>query len=345
MNFGEMKTTVYARIPKERREEVSVFEFGEAIDAAQRLLAAVLPARSIPDLIVTSFIDRRNDIGAEGIIPLPEDYLRIESVQFAQARDDDDLPLREPARIVTPGEFEELIALGTEEQIASVFDGTLHLHPNPTGAVTDMPAAIKFMYRKVPRPYMTTAGIIQAGARMHLHQDYDSRHTFWLKDYGGSANQQFSYWNLTRENVPGGYAFIGAPYMTAMMKGPLYVCRIVMAFEENFGTELSPDMRAAIRVSSDDAIPFEDESPGVGFLFPYCYVTERQVFGYSGNAVEAEDWEFPEMNKAWHHLVCDYAVSRIEIRWNPQGAGAREDRVLRALSAAGANLKYAQEQG
>ena len=107
----------------------------------------------------------------------------------------------------------------------------------------------------------------------------------------------------------------------------------------------TPKKNWVFGVDDDDAIPFVDESPGVGFLFPYCYITERQVFGYSGNAVEAEDWELPEMNKVWHHLVCDYAISRIEIRWNPQGAGAREDRVLRALSAAGANLKYAQEQG
>lgn len=340
MNFGEMKTTVFARIPKEKRELVSIFEFGEAIDAAQRLFAAVLPGGSIPDVLIENFIDRRLDLGATKVLPLPEDYLRVESVHFAQAREDEtDLPLRKPARIVGAATFEELVHSGTTEQLASVYNNLLHLHPEPAAAVEGAPAAIKMVYRKIPRPYVTTAGIIQAGARMHLRQDPDSRRTFKCIEHGGNTAKPFSHWGLGMELVPGGYAYIGAPYMTADQKGPLYVCRIVMAWEvDNLG-----DLEAHIRVSSDDSIPFEDESPGVGFLFPYCYVTHRPVFGYSGNAVEAEDWEFPEIGSAWHNMVCDYAIARLETSWNPQGAIARENRVLAALSAAGAKLEYAKD--
>lgn len=341
MNFGEMKTTVFARIPKEKRESVSVFEFGEAIDAAQRLFAAVLPPLVIPEIIMESFIDRSSEIGAEGFIPLPEDYLRAEAVHFAQARAEDGTPIRRPARFVPPLEFENLRHSGTEEQLYSVFNRLLHLHPDPVSAMEDQPAAIKLVYRKMPRPYMTTAGILQTGARLNLRQNFDSRHIFACHDYTDWQARPFSFFELDVNEVAGGYAFIGESHMAVNKKGPIYVCRIVMAWDENIGTEESPVMCGQIRISGDDAIPYADEDPeeGIGFLFPWCYISQRQVFGESGNAIEAEDWEFPELGAAWHNMVCDYALARLEVNWNPQGAMARENRVLSMLAAVGAKLE------
>lgn len=341
MNFGEMKTTVFSKIPPEKREAVSVFEFGEAIDAAQKLFAAILPVNVIPEIIMESFIDRSNEIGAEGFIPLPEDYLRAEAVHFAQARAQDGTPLRLPARFVTPLEFENLRHSGTEEQIYTTFNNLLHLHPDPVAAAQDKPGAIKLVYRKVPRPYMTTAGILQTGSRLNLRQLYDSRHTFQTHDYTDSDPKPFSFFQLDVNQMASGYAFIGASTIAANRKGPLYVCRIVLAWDENIGTEQDPVMCGHIRISGDDAIPYADEDPQnqKGFLFPWCYVTQRQVFGESNNAIQAEDWEFPELGKEWHAMICDYALSRIEALYAPQVSAARENRVFAVLSAVGARLE------
>jgi hypothetical protein len=241
---------------------------------------------------------------------------------------------------LSPSEFEELSGSGTTDYIASVYNNLLHLHPQPVSALDGSPTAIKMVYRKVPRPYTTTAGVIQVGARINLQQAFDSRHTFLCYDYDTGLEAGFGNWGLNVDMIPGGYAYIGAPWMTSDAIGPLYICRIVMAWEANIGTEGAPEYVGMIRVSSDDSIPIHDEDSvnGIGYTFPYCYVTERQVFGNSVNAVEAEDWEFPEIGVAWHNMICEYAVSRIESAWNPQGAKYREDRIFQALSAAGASL-------
>lgn len=339
MNYGEMKTTFFAKLPEQKREMVSVFEFGEAIDAAQRLFAIVLPKEVIPELLIEKFIDRGTDEGATNLFPLPEDYLRLEKVQFAQARDANDIPIREDARIVDPEEYEELVQSGSLEQIATVFNNLLHVSPTPAAPVTDKPAALKMIYRKLPRPYTTTAGVLQHAARMHLRQDVENRHMFRLYEHSGTTRKPFSYWDLDANELPGGYAYIGAPWMTADTKGPLYVCRIVMAYEEF----VDPDYFGVIRVSSDDSIPYEDESPGVGYLFPYCYIAQRQAFGDSTSAVEAEDWDFPDMRASWHHMIIDYAVARVEVQWDPKASVAREGKVLQALAAAGAKLDYRKD--
>lgn len=344
MNFGELKTTVFARLPKKMVEQVSVFEFGEAIDAAQRLFAAVLPSEVVPEILIESFIDRSDEIGAEDFIPLPDNYLRVETVHFAQARAEDFTPIRRPARIVQPLEFEALKHSGTEEQLVSVFNNLLHFHPAPCAGLADNPAAIKLVYRKIPRPYMTTAGILQKGARLNLRQDIESRHTFVLSDYTDGDPKPFSFFELDANEVPGGYAFIGSPALAVDKCGPIYVCRIVMAWDHNIGTEEAPVMAGHIRISSDDAIPFANEDDETGFMFPWCYISHRQIFGASGNAIEAEDWEFPDLGPEWHNMICDYALARIEVGWNPNGAMARENRVLGALAAVGAKLEMAAKQ-
>ena len=334
MNFGEMKTAVFAQIPVELRESISTFEFGEAIDAAQRLFATVLPAETIPDLVIEKFIDRGTDTNATRILPLPEDFLRLEDFAFATERDDDDDPLRHTARLVSPEEFNEL-ENNTTEFIASTYNNLIHVWPEPCEGVESESAACKAIYRKRPRPYMTTAGVVQNAARMHLRQRSESKRIFHCVSYDDTTEYPFSHWGLDISELIGGYAYIGAPYILADQIGPMYVARIVMAWEE--------DGDARIRISSDDEIPFHDESPDVGWLFPYCMVAERQSFGYGYHMQEAEDWEFPDIGPNWHNLVVDYALARLEVRWNPQSSEARQKRVLQALSAAGAKLDYTKE--
>lgn len=334
MNFGEIKTAVFASIPAEHRESISTFEFGEAIDAAQRLFAIVLSAEAIPEIVIDKFIDRANDVGATRILPLPEDFLRAEDVAFATERDDDGNPLRHPARLVSPEEFIEL-ENNTAEYIASVYNNLLHVWPEPVEAQENEFAAVRMTYRRRPRPYMSTAGVIQHAGRMHLRQQADSKRTFECVSYA-TGSEPFSYWGLDLNELVGGYAYIGAPHMLADKIGELYVARIVMAWE-------TATPAAMIRVSSDDEIPFEDEAPGVGFLFPYCYVAQRQAWGHGVAATEAEDFEFPDLGPNWHSLIVDYALARLEVRWNPQGAQLRQQRVEGALVAAGARLDYTKE--
>ena len=336
MNFGEIRTTVFATLPKEWQEKISVFEFGEAIDDAQRLFATILPASVIPELVREMFIDRRETEGATDIIPLPEDYLKVESVKFAQVRDDNSIPVRRHARIVEPSEFERLSASDSPEFLASVFNNLLHLTPDPAAASLNKPAAIRMLYRKRPRPYTTTAGVLQQAARVDLQQDIDSRHTFLAFDYGaGPAKREWSYWEIDVNELPGGFVYMGGSVMTWDKKAPLYIMRIVHAWDEDGGGYL--------RVSGDDAIPTADDPlfPGIwGFTYPYCYIAQRPVFGYSGSAVEAEDHEFPDIGANWHHLVCSYAIAKLEERFSPDSAKARMTRVFQTLSAAGAKLDY-----
>lgn len=335
-NFGELKTAVFSQIPAEHRGKISTFEFGEALDAAQRLFAIVLPAEAIPEIVIDKFIDRSSDIGATRILPLPEDFLRLEDIQFATTRDSGDIPLRKTARIVSPEEFMEL-ENNTTEKIASVYNNLIHLWPEPCAAVADKPAAVKAIYRKRPKPYLSTSGVIQNAARLHLQQDSESRRTFYCRSYVDMAQKPFDYWGLDTNELVGGYAYIGAEYVLAYNIGPLYVTRIVMAWEtdvDNFGM---------IRVSSDDAIPYSDASPGVGFTFLYCYLAQRQSFGRGDMAIEAEDFDFPDMSANWHSLMVDYALARLEVRWNPQSSQARMQRVFQTLAAAGAKLDYTKE--
>ena len=335
MNFGEIKTAVFAQIPQNIREQVSTFEFGEAIDSAQRLFATVLPAEIIPNLVIEKFIDRAVDTNATRILPLPEDFLRLEDLAFATERDDSDEPIRHTARLVSPEEFNELEE-NTEEFIATTYINLIHVWPEPCEAEEDRSAAVKAIYRKRPRPYMTTAGVVQNAARMHLRQRSDSKRIFHCVTYApANTEQPFSYWGLDANELIGGYAYIGAPYILHDQIGPMYVARIAMAWEET-GV-------GRIRISSDDEIPFHDESPGIGWLFPYCLVAERQSFGYGYNAHEAEDFEFPDIDPNWHNLVVDYALARLEIRWNPDSSKIRTQRVMQALQAAGAKLDYTKE--
>lgn len=339
MNFGEMRTTVFSYLPDEWQEKISVFEFGEAIDDAQRLFTIVLPASVIPELVREMFIDRRDDEGATDILPLPEDYLKVENVKFAQIRDDDDEPIRRQARIVEPSEYERLKAAGSPEFIASVFNNLLHVSPDPAPAVTARPSAVRMLYRKRPRPYTTTAGVLQQAARVDLQQDIDSRHTFKAFDYSPAPEKrEWGYWELDVNELPGGFVYMGGDIMTADKKAPLYIMRIVHAWDEDGG--------GFIRVSGDDEVPIADDPafPGVlGYTYPYSYIAQRPIFGYSGASVEAEDHEFPDIGANWHHLICSYAIAKLEERFNVEASKARMARVFQTLTGSGAKLDYTKE--
>lgn len=340
MNFGEIKTTVFAAIPLEKREKVSVFEFGEAIDDAQVLFATVLPEVVIPELVIEQFINPGDAIGSSDLFPLPEDYLKAEKIQFAQVRDDSDQPLRRDARLVPPADFDELKSAGSKEFIASVFNNLIYVNPEPAAAVDGEPSTLKIIYRKRPRPYTTTAGVLQQAARVTLQQNIDARHTFLAYDYGGVPSaRKWDYWGLDVEELPGGYVYMGGSDMTDDTKNPLYIMHIVQAWDSVLNV-------AHLRVSSDDSVPVDDDPldpGGTGFSFPYCYVAQRPVFGYSGSMVEAGDHEFPDIGANWHHLVCSYAIARLEEGYDKDAAKLRMGRVFQTLAAAGAKLDYSAD--
>lgn len=335
MNYGELKTAVFSRLPQQALDELSPFEFGQAIDEAQQLMATILPAEAVFDLVVESYADVSAVYEDGTVIPLPGDYLKAESVSFATTRASDGTVVRHNARMVSPEEFDRLKETEPGERIASIFNHSLNLYPSPAPYSIDGPPAVKLVYRRRPRPYMVQSTTLQKAVKVHLRQDYESRHTFFASSIVDAQNHEWSHWGIQDEkDLIGGTAYIGGSLLDADRLGKMYVCRIVAAWNEN-GI-------GKIRLAGDSEIPHDDDQSGqgIGYIYPYCLVATKQVYGQGSAGLMAQDWESPDMSKALHHLIAEYAVGSLILKYDKQKSQQIMQSVFASLQAMGANLDY-----
>ena len=314
MNFGQIRTAVFGIIG-ETKEPISLFQFGEAFDAAQLQFCSMMPLEAIPELMMTTYADRAASVLSEGSIQLPKRFFALEFVQFATERDGDGSVSRRSARIVDPSEFEMLTSFGASERIASATGHLVRFSPTPapSGDSGD-PKAIKLVYKMRPRYFMAAKRWQTNGTFPSLYQHNDSPRLFDVLAWDGGPRTLSALGVDSEEDMIGGRVFIGGPDPFTDYNITVHEATIVDCYVD------SDTSRVVVVVSDDDAIPVPDDATGTTRRRP-CLVLPRKI-GEAGTSILSDD-DIPDFDDKWHPHLVDLTAVRLLAgikRYNEAGA-------------------------
>lgn len=314
MNFGEMKTT-FKSVMDSLQIESSVFDFAEAIDDGLYFLVSTLPPDSLAGHIQVYFTDTNDTTPRQ--VPVPEGFLKAESIRLAKVRDATSNPIYIPATIVSPREFVTK-AQYSSEPIASMFNGLISFSPDLADNVADKKGAVELVYRRVPRTYIRRQRDIATG-KLITTLDQDAGNARLLTTE--TLAQSWGDLGLSTD------ALFGGTIIVPLTATSILTAMIDYAWDDDGG------VFSGLHISEENSLPY------VGATISNCYVMESPAYISGKETVFESDHVSPDIPKAFHHTALNYAIGKFLMSRNPQVGAAYMNLVMQTYQGLGVTMK------
>ena len=277
-------------------------------------------AESIPEIVEIRYLDVLTMDPLS--VPLPAQFLSTVSCRFATSRTaaPNYAPIYEKATLVSPETWIHRYQ-HTEDRLVTDIDNMLRLAPQPIGpdVVGSGAPAVELIYKRVPAPFMRSAYYPVASAQPASLVQTDATQPFLFSTADAT---DWSTLSLDEDEMKGGYLFLHE-------EGILYKAKITKVWST------TGPVKGHILVSENDIVPTTTPyaNPIIS-INPFYNVGRTQP-------LETADEEYPELNEIWHHMLIDYAISRVQYRvgGDVQAAQLRMNRVLQELTGCWCNCK------
>lgn len=314
MKFGEMKTA-FKSVMESLEIDSSVFDFAEAIDDALYFLVSTLPPDTLAGHIQVYFADTNDTTPRQ--IPLPEGFLKAESIRLAKNRDTSSNPIYLPATIVSPREFVTK-AQYSSEPIASMFNGLIAFNPDLADNVADKKGAVELVFRRTPRTYIRKSRDISTGILVAtLDQDSGNGRLLTTETLG----QSWEDLGLSTD------ALFGGTIIVPLTATSILTANIDYAWDDDGG------VFSGIHVSEENSLPY------VGATVSNCYVMESPPYLNGTETVFESDTVEPDIPKAFHHTALNYAIGKFLMSRKPEVGAAYMNVVMQTYQGLGITMK------
>jgi hypothetical protein len=324
MRYGEMKTSFHSSM-EALKIDATLFDFAENIDAASYFIATNLPSEAIPELMGIYTVDISVNQTDNRGVPLPSDYLLIESATLAKERSVVSVgppivygaPLYLPATIVSQREY-LLKTQFSSEPVVSMFNGLLNYNPDLPEELASYPGPIRMVYRRKPNTFTRNYANSGTGASVaSLTQEVGQPRVLNLSDV---ADNWIDY-GIDVNNMFGGK-------MICPIDSKIYIYDIDYAWDGDRSTTLS-----GLHIKESSIIV------PLGAPIPVSFVQERPDVYTGITSVYLSDTEEPEINSVYHQLMLDYAKARFLFTRQPEVAQALMQMVIQTFQSLGVTIK------
>jgi len=319
MTFGEMKAS-FMSDARDLNMNPSVFNFADCIDAGIFFVASVFPAEVINSIMRVYSVDASLVGGDQRMVPLPSDFLKVESVNLAKNRillsSNPDIyggPISLPATIVSQRKF-LIDSEYSETPMASFFNGVMYYNPAVAPESQGYAGSITLVYRKVPLSFRVMYNRNSNGGLISGITSTPGSNILNL-----ASGDLFSNYNINPSNFNGGSLLF--EYMGQVM---------------NFGIDYgwSSGSGDGFHVGGPFSVPNIPDMELTKFL-----VSESPERSHSYSSSYVSDNASTDIGSEWHHLIVDYAKSKYFASRNKEVSQLISASVARELQAVGINSK------